>query len=966
MKTSYILGSIVLGVLVVLGVTVGLVVGGVVGTGVNKLVIASASADMLYSGEALTCSDWEIKEGELLEGHSLSVTVYGSRSDAGQSENSLSAIVVDAAGTDVTADYTIEYAPGTLTVMQRRLELTTASASKQYDGEPLNCVSYQLTMGELVQGHALQITMGAERVEVGETENKVIAQVVTQDGTDVTHNYAISCLAGELIVTPHAITVQSAGAEKTYDGMALTCDTVEMIAGTLMEGHTLSMIATGTRTDAGTSDNTFGVEIKDAKGNNVTQNYTVTAIFGELTVRPIAVTVRSADASKDYDGKPLTCAEWSVVSQTNVLAGHTLEVVVSGTRTEPGETQNSIAECIVTDGDGQNVTHNYVISTELGALVVNGGSSTGGEDDEGDVGGGGDDGSGGLDQSGQIGGGSGEASVLVAKVYATETRRVYLRTWSRGDYLYNCWDTSPASYGELIGSVYSMNYLTGIALQSAGYARMEMRIEPVQSLNYLLPYYMEASEHEYDVQTDDVRFTATDPSAAYAVYYYAYDHQNVSTHVGTLPAAYSSVEEAYRDFVYDTYLNVPLSTYAAMQKIIEDNNFSKDDKYIVRTVASYVQNAATYNLNYPEELDAAADVAVAFLTEYKEGICQHYATAATLLFRSLGIPARYTEGYVVNAIEGQWVELTSETAHAWVEVYLDGVGWVNVEVTAGIGDGFGGSGEDNGDDTDDSIVIRPTSKYLQIDEGDRLVASTLSSTNGWLEELLAQGYTVDFELEGEQNGVGKTTSSITRFLLFDPDGEDVTEEYIDRYKIKFKKGILHIYIKKLEINGGAEAKVYDSFPLLPDQTNYTHGELISADHQLQVFFTNQLTEVGKLLNYFTVKVVDKTTGEDVSDQYWINCKYDYLTVAARTITVTSGSAQKAYDGTALRCSEYTYAESELCDGHKLELLFEGEQTALGRSKNLFTARIVDAQGNDVSKNYHFILNYGWLRVVSQT
>ena len=39
-------------------------------------------------------------------------------------------------------------------------------------------------------------------------------------------------------------------------------------------------------------------------------------------------------------------------------------------------------------------------------------------------------------------------------------------------------------------------------------------------------------------------------------------------------------------------------------------------------------------------MDDEADVVVAFLTKYKEGICQHYASAATLLFRELGIPAR--------------------------------------------------------------------------------------------------------------------------------------------------------------------------------------------------------------------------------------------------------------------------------------------------------------------------------------
>ena len=40
---------------------------------------------------------------------------------------------------------------------------------------------------------------------------------------------------------------------------------------------------------------------------------------------------------------------------------------------------------------------------------------------------------------------------------------------------------------------------------------------------------------------------------------------------------------------------------------------------------------------------------------------------------------------------GEWTEITLKDAHAWVEVYLDGIGWVQVEVTGGAADGGNGS-----------------------------------------------------------------------------------------------------------------------------------------------------------------------------------------------------------------------------------------------------------------------------------
>lgn len=65
-----------------------------------------------------------------------------------------------------------------------------------------------------------------------------------------------------------------------------------------------------------------------------------------------------------------------------------------------------------------------------------------------------------------------------------------------------------------------------------------------------------------------------------------------------------------------------------------------------------------------------------------------YASAAVEAFRAHGIPARYVEGYYLGASKIQdskngEVSITGENAHAWVEVYFDGVGWKAVDVTPG-------------------------------------------------------------------------------------------------------------------------------------------------------------------------------------------------------------------------------------------------------------------------------------------
>ena len=89
----------------------------------------------------------------------------------------------------------------------------------------------------------------------------------------------------------------------------------------------------------------------------------------------------------------------------------------------------------------------------------------------------------------------------------------------------------------------------------------------------------------------------------------------------------------------------------------------------------------TYTLS-PQSPPEGEDFVTWFLTEGREGYCVHFATAAVALFRSAGIPARYAEGYAVpSGYDGLWVDVPDYNAHAWVEVYTGGTGWLPVEVT---------------------------------------------------------------------------------------------------------------------------------------------------------------------------------------------------------------------------------------------------------------------------------------------
>lgn len=96
---------------------------------------------------------------------------------------------------------------------------------------------------------------------------------------------------------------------------------------------------------------------------------------------------------------------------------------------------------------------------------------------------------------------------------------------------------------------------------------------------------------------------------------------------------------------------------------------------------NYVKHAATYSLDVGEF--RSHDPAAEFFFEKRRGYCQYFATAATLLLRSQGIPARYVTGYTVQEFNrpGGYYVVRDADAHAWVEVFVGGKGWIQADPT---------------------------------------------------------------------------------------------------------------------------------------------------------------------------------------------------------------------------------------------------------------------------------------------
>lgn len=154
----------------------------------------------------------------------------------------------------------------------------------------------------------------------------------------------------------------------------------------------------------------------------------------------------------------------------------------------------------------------------------------------------------------------------------------------------------------------------------------------------------------------------------------------------------------YEEYVCQQYLTVPdgmdglweiaeklkyENRLTTMEGIPGENGFRAR---AAKAVAQWMANNMTYTLE-PPMLPKNADPVEYFATVSNEGYCMHYASAATLILRKMGVPARYVSGYFVTTDgfeleDNQYVgTVMDNTAHAWVEIYLDRIGWVPLEVT---------------------------------------------------------------------------------------------------------------------------------------------------------------------------------------------------------------------------------------------------------------------------------------------
>ena len=255
---------------------------------------------------------------------------------------------------DATATYTLKVTPRTVT-------LTSETASKPYDGDPLTRPVVTIGGDGFVDGEVTDIKAIGSVTNVSDSP---VTNTIVYTTTDefVEDNYNITKDEGTLTITKSGeLSVNAKGYDGKYDGQTHNGNV------TATEGATLSYSTDGGNTWIATEPT-----IKNVGEINVTvkasmANYSDATATYTLKVTPRTVTLTSETASKTYDGTPLTRPVVTVTGD-GFVDGEVTDIKATGSVTNVSE--GSVTNTIVYTTTDKFVEDNYNITKAEGKLSI--------------------------------------------------------------------------------------------------------------------------------------------------------------------------------------------------------------------------------------------------------------------------------------------------------------------------------------------------------------------------------------------------------------------------------------------------------------------------------------------------------------------------------------------------------------------------------------------------------------------
>ena len=304
----------------------------------REYTVTTNTDSKVYDGNPLTAGG---TVNNLVKDETVNLTMTGSQTNVGTSDNTYE---LKFEGTAKAKNYTHgKDSIGTLTVTKKSIVpdgpntpeekktgiTVTDPKDSKYDGEEHRNkpkVEDTKTKATLKEGTDYELSYSEDVTNAG-TVTVTVTGIGNYEGSfEVTYE-----------ITKRHVTLTSADDEKVYDGSALTNDTVTVGGDKFAKKEGATYNVTGNQTEVGSSENTFTYELKS---NTTASNYNIEVKFGELKVTPftdkVTVTIKGHEDTATYDGNPHSVEGYEVTNISNKLykvnnIGFTGEAKAEGT-----------------------------------------------------------------------------------------------------------------------------------------------------------------------------------------------------------------------------------------------------------------------------------------------------------------------------------------------------------------------------------------------------------------------------------------------------------------------------------------------------------------------------------------------------------------------------------------------------------------------------------------------------------
>ena len=949
----------------------------------RTVILTSADAEKEYDGTALTDNTVEVTGDGFAEGEGAEYTFTGTQTIVGSSANTFAYSLNE--GTKAS-NYDISVVAGTLTVTSREtaftITVTPNSGSAMYDGSEHAVEGFETLTFE-VEGNTYTVS-GIEATVTGTDAGSypviVTGTPVIKDaqGNEVTGEFSLNIAEAFLTITPREVVLTSASSEKTYDGTALTNNNVEVTGDGFVEGEGATYSFTGTRTLPGTADNSFTYVLND---NTKAQNYVITTENGTLTVldrmaRYEIMLMPNSDSAL-YDGSEHTVngfvtTEFEREGNTYTVSGMEASVSATDAGTYPVAVTGTP---VVRDADGNDVTSQFVVSTGEGTLTINPRTviltSADAEKEY--------DGTALTDNTVEVTG-DGFAEGEGAEYTFTGTQTIVGS--SANTFAYSLNEGTKASNYDIsvvAGTLTVTSRETAFTITvtpnsgSAMYDGSEHAVEGFETLTF------EVEGNTYTVSGIEATVTGTD-AGSYPVIV-----------TGTPVIKDAQGNEVTGEFslnIAEAFLTITprevVLTSASSEKTYDGTALTNNNVEV--TGDGFVEGeGATYSFTGTRTLPGTADNSFTYVLNGNTKAQNYVITTEngtltienvedeykmTFVARANSGSAKYDgNAHTVNGLIGTTFVMNGQY-YSVEGLQAEGLGIDAGEYPVTI-TGTPVVRDANGNEVTSQFNIQKEDGLLKIEKrnvtlrsaslGKQYDGMPLTSSEIFVEgEGFAANEGADYAVSGSRLIAGTSPNTFTYTL------SDNTNE--DNYNISTEYGTLTIFNREakyeIDMKPNTLSVQYDgnqhSVSGFTSNAFTVHGLSVTVEGL-------EVEASGKDAGTYPVEVtgipvIRDAMGNDVSNEFIVNVADAALTITKRNIILTSGSAEKAYDGTALTNENVAVTGDGFVENEAVAYEFNEGQLLPGSRANSFTYTWND---NTNADNYTVTSVFGILQVTNR-